>query len=73
MAASVATYLRGCAMYLMLFMGYGAIDPFMPLIWRCKGMSGEEKSQNLWMYYFIRFDVFVSVHIYFPILTPVFL
>ncbi|CAM9175600.1 unnamed protein product [Laminaria digitata] len=34
---------RGCILYLFLFMAYGCIGPFMPLIWRSKGLSEEHQ------------------------------
>lgn len=31
----------GCVLYFFLFMAHGCVAPFMPLIWRSKGLSGE--------------------------------
>lgn len=34
-------YRRGCIFYFFLYMSYGSIVPYLPLIWRDKGFSGE--------------------------------
>lgn len=35
--------LRGSALYFFLFASYGSVMPFLPLIWRSKGISGERR------------------------------
>lgn len=38
---SMAADLPGCVLYFFLFMSLGSITPFLPVIWRGKGLSGE--------------------------------
>lgn len=37
---------RGGLLYFFLFMAHGCVAPFMPLIWRSKGLSGEQPSRE---------------------------
>lgn len=41
MPPSATSHLWGCILYFSLFMAVGCTYPFMPLIWRSKGFSGE--------------------------------
>ncbi|CAM9774867.1 unnamed protein product, partial [Ectocarpus sp. 12 AP-2014] len=39
MELNASSHVRGCILYFFLFMAYGCVLPFMPLIWRSKGLS----------------------------------
>ncbi|CAN0051041.1 unnamed protein product, partial [Ectocarpus sp. 12 AP-2014] len=39
MELNASSHVRGCVLYFFLFMAYGCVLPFMPLIWRSKGLS----------------------------------
>lgn len=40
------SHLRGSILYFFLFIAYGSIAPFLPLIWRSKGLSGERNEAS---------------------------
>lgn len=39
--------LPGCALYFFFFMSLGSVTPFIPVIWRSKGLSGERVNPEL--------------------------
>lgn len=45
MEPSRSSRVKACLLYFFLFMSYGCVAPFMPLIWRSKGLSGEHQQQ----------------------------
>ncbi len=38
-----ASYIPGCVLYFFLFTSFGSMVPFLPVIWRSKGMNGEQE------------------------------
>ena len=38
----MAANLPGCILYFFLFVSLGSMSPYLPVIWRSKGLSGEE-------------------------------